>query len=509
MDYTYDRPIRVLIVNSYEYPSNILADSSFTLTKSIIKAMPSDRFYFTWVLPEFHLPIPKQYKYTDALDLPDNVGVLQVPFFRFRVLSEMLLCEELFMKINPVSGRNCDYDVVLTNNPNIAGKLADWFASVMYKNIADYVPNDPPIVILDYSTPFYGNDCECAYAKWYPNKLKSMYLGYSVAKMSMFFTQYCHSKAMEQYRKFFSASESLTFSANKSRIFSGIYSQTELPDGPFQKNDVFSIYWGGRLAGGKRVKLISEVANQIYQTGRKVKMVLTLPDKKSFELFKTQIPKGFGDIFEVHYDLSQKDAFAVMTKCHASIFAQSMRFGPAAPLEQLHSGLVLLPIKRDSADIIPYEYPYYWTERKDLLAHLFEVYDNYEMAVEKVTPFCNQIANDHSIESNIYSLVFELENIVETQDRRIVDVVLPTSGLLRGRIDEIRHMVAKKPVSFQKYLHWLLHNHRVYSVLKNEVNPFYLNASFWMLYKTLRLHVPAQLLRSDPVFHTDADYKHT
>jgi len=500
MDYSYAKPIRVLIVNSYEYPSNLLADSSFTLTKSIIKAMPPDRFYFTWVLPEFDLPIPKQYRITDTLDLPGNVSILQVPMFRFRVLSEMLLCEELFMRINPVSGRCCAYDLVITNNPNIAGKLADWFASVMYKNISGYVPNDPPIVIVDYSTPFYGNDSECAYAKWYPNKLRSMYLGYSVSKASFFFTQYCYNRATEQYRKFFSASEAYQFS-ERSHIFHGIFSQSEIPVTPVEKNEVFSIYWGGRLAGGKKVKLIVEMANTLHKTGRHVKMVMTLPDKKSYEAFRSQVPKNYGDIFEIHFDLSQKDAFEVMRRCHASIFAQSMRFGPAAPLEQLYSGLVLLPYRRESADILPDEYPYYWTERQDLLAHLFDIYDYYEDACEKVRPFCNSIANTHSVEGNISILSEEIERIVEEQDRRIVEVVLPSSGLLRGRIDELRHMTAKQSMTLSSYIDWVLSAHRVYSVLRTEINPFYLNASFWMLYKALRIHVPVNLLRDDPVFY--------
>lgn len=495
-------PTRVLIVNSYGYPANLLADSSFTLTKSIIKSLPKDRFHFIWVLPQLGLPIPHKYNATDALDLPDNVSVLQVPMLRFCSISEMLLSEELFLRINPVSGRRCDYDLVMTNNPNVAGRLADWFASVMYKNVNDYVPTDPPIVLIDYFIPFYGNSCECGYAKYYNNKLKSMYLGYATADKSFFFTQYCYNRVQEQYRKFYSAAETREFEGNRAKIFRGLFNRDNLPE-PLEKRKTFSIYWGGRLTAGKRVKFIVEMANRLYETGRQIKMVLTLPDEKSLETLKYFIPENYGDIFEVHCGLSQYRAFEVMTSCHASVFAQSMRYGPAAPMEQLCSGLVVLPFKRQSDDVLSYDYPYYWTNQEELLAHLFEVYDKYGLALDKVKPYCKLVANSCSLEGKAEALASELEELVSDQDERIRNKIVPTMSLLRGRIEEVQKMSRRSPISFQTYVDWLLNNHRVYSVLRHEMNPFYLNPALWILYKTLRTHVPSKLLRDDPVFYSD------
>lgn len=495
------KPIRVLIVNSYEYPFNLLADSSFILTRSIIQALPAKEFYFIWVLPDLNQAIPHNYRASSTLDLPDNVSVLQVPMLRFRPLSELLLSEELFFQINPVNGKRCDYDIVFTNNPNIAGKLSDWFASVLYKNIHDYVPTDPPIVLVDYSTPFYGNDCECGYAKYYPSKLKSMYLGYTCADRSFFFTQYCFNKARDQFQKFYSAAESREFITKKAKMFYGIFRKDGLPKGPFQKRDEFSIYWGGRLAYGKRVKLMCQLVNKLYITGRKVKMVLTLPDTKSAASFKETLPSEFGDIFEIYSGLSQKEAFQIMSSCHASIFAQSMRFGPAAPLEQLATGLVVLPFKKESYDILKYDYPYYWGDKETLLAHLISIYDNYSEAVEKIKPFCNSIANTRSIEANVSELSFEMKNLVESQDNRIINEILPSTALLRGRIDEVLYHIKNGAMSYQEYTEWLLKNHRVYSPLVREMSPFYLNPSLWLLYKVLRSSLFVKLLRDDPVFH--------
>jgi len=165
----------------------------------------------------------------------------------------------------------------------------------------------------------------------------------------------------------------------------------------------------------------------------------------------------------------------------------------------------LIPFKRESGDLLPYDYPYYWADKEELLAHLIDVYDHYDQAVESIEPFCKQIANHCSLEGNIDQLVFEIENMVDQQDRRIRDQIVPAMSLLQGRIDEVRHQSAKRPVQFRAYTEWLLQTHRVYSPLRYELNPFYLNPSLWVVYKVLRAHLSSNLLRDDPLFYSKGE----
>ena len=119
--------MRILILNTYEYPPNLNADSSFTLTRSLIQSISRyrDDIFFYWVLPQVEGVSPLHYwKFEDEWDAP-RLKKIFVPLYSNRDINEWMFSEELFQQIDPWVGKYGTFDLVLSNNAGKAGKMCE------------------------------------------------------------------------------------------------------------------------------------------------------------------------------------------------------------------------------------------------------------------------------------------------------------------------------------------------------------------------------------------------
>lgn len=352
--------MRILICPSYEFPANIEADSSYTFMSQFVDvAATYEDVFVYWLLPS-HVSFRDDVKHEKIV----------VPFQKDRDSNELLIPDlspfDPALSYRPV-------DVVLTNNAGKALYLANWF------NLRAYGRKEIPMFVWDFSTKYKGCD-EMPLILW--QNLANHAMGYAVSH-NVFFTPFSYDKALENVRRFCSSvmvktfmekSQCLLARVNSRRLFDSI-------DG-LKKYDKFACYFGGRFTATKGAPEIIEQYDLLFRSGRNILIKITTDSSTTV----SSALEGKGEA-EVFRGLRQADAWRIMTKCHVSIFWQSLKMGPAAPYEQILAGLVVLV--RDTGhevDLLPPDYPFLFSTKMDCATMLRWVYDNYERASEMMVP---------------------------------------------------------------------------------------------------------------------------
>jgi len=466
--------MRFLVVPSYEFSANVLADSSFTLTRRILDALP-DGTHSLFVVPKLGDKGHRRYEAHGELPTSPRYSLIPIPMFSGKVACELGLPDALLDMFNPVAGRRVDYDAIFTTNASLAGRLAQM------GSMPRGAVTRPPVVYYDYGTPFIGTDCDLAYLKSGPvDRVLPFYEGLAASDLCVFFNDWTRMKAQSQFRKIFSSALCRDFD-RKAKVIPLMFAdgklQTAIADVTRRKE--LTVYWGGRLTGTKNVTLAAEVVDYMYSFGHKVEMVITTAG--------TWVDKGklrvgecakFPSQIELHKGLPQEDAWRIMASCHISVFPQSLRFGPAAPMEQLSAGLIVLINKKDSTSVLPKDYPWYWDGEAELHALLRHVVRNYEEERQKL-PKWQLYARSLALDANIGRLHDEVSALVARNDavtRRV------KNQLFAGRAAE-----AVAGQSWLQYSDDLLANHVIFKMLKHMLYPNIKTPAMWPVYQHLRV----------------------
>jgi glycosyltransferase involved in cell wall biosynthesis len=117
------------------------------------------------------------------------------------------------------------------------------------------------------------------------------------------------------------------------------------------KREKFTIYYGGRFSGSKRLADIAELVDKFYAFGRDVQFVVTTGslDGMKRAKFEAAYPQ-----VELHVGKSQEEAWALMAGCHASFCFSSHELFGMAFWEQMAAGLgVVMLAKEWNRELMP------------------------------------------------------------------------------------------------------------------------------------------------------------
>lgn len=486
--------MRILIVNSYEFPANFLADSSYTLTRRLIESMKD--VFFLWPIPELDLPTRRKYSATVKPVFPDNCLPIPMPMYSGRALSEMLVSEQLYELINPTFGSRTDYDLILTNNAGCANVLSSW---MQYFHGGE---RRPPIIIHDYNTTFAGSDCDVKYVANSFERVVQHYTGYLLADAIVFFTKWTQDKAVKQMKIISSPASAVRFMKKISTvpaIFKASMVDHVLSVNKVRKRPNITVYWGGRLTSTKRVALAAEVADYLYSFGRNVGMLLTIPTK-GFDRSKLEVGKcrKYPTQFEVYEGLSQEEAIMKMASCHLSIFPQSLRFGPAAPLEQIRAGLIVLINRKDSLSVLPESYPWYFSSKDELNVLIRRVIANYPKEMEKQEYWRQYVYDNLSIETQLSALKTILYTAIEGNRKHFSK---STSLLSSGRTEDVH-----PGDTWTTFRDRLVVEHSMFRMMDRSPTfrgPGGGNPALWPVYQCLRTQYKGNHILPDPIMRRE------
>lgn len=450
--------MRILAVTSFEYPSNVAADSSFTLTYRLLSELGRRGHYSRFVLPRLDLHDSMWHRALTPLPELPRGEYVYVPVYSGWAASSVIIPKDVFELFNPTFGKMVDYDVIVTNNGLMAGRLYQLFSCVAQGR------HTPPIVVFEYNTPtgdFSKSDNGYLKDGDGDRRVGHFYAGYLSSERVVCFTDWAKRIAEVEAVNVFSSAL-----ARKIRkrlvVVPALFSRDGVDAAVAKiggKHEKLTFYFGGRFTGGKNVGLILEVVDYLFSSGRDVDMVVTAPVVK---VAKSKMAVGpyekFPSQVKVYKGLSQDEAWRVMGKCHVSIFPQSLRAGPAAPLEQLRAGLIVLINRKDSAGVLPEDYPWFWETREELEVLVRRVLANYPVEVEKQARWREFVGAHRSIEAHVETLQGVLEEVVEERRRLLTEyrgkglseVIsgirdgMRWSEFLRERIDSHSIYLAKK-----------------------------------------------------------------
>lgn len=352
--------MRILIYPTYEFLSNIKADSSFILTKAFAMQAAEHNHHSYWVRPN-----------VDENDAMQGVTQVMTNVKKSRDMNEVLQYDVLD-KFSPVDGMY-PLDAVISNNAGKAYEYLNFFSLNNFKRV------NVPVYIWDFSTKFEG-DCEITNIN--DINLATHALSYAFSRHNIFFSNYSMRRAAENLRKF-SSSYLLDKFYEKSTVIPIAFDSVELDKHLMKKHEKPTFYFGGRFTATKGGEKIIEQYDYLYAYGRDIQIHVTTPNNNNTRLQKFLSKKG--QEIEFYYGLPQHEAWEVMSKCHISIYHQSLKMFPAAPFEQLYAGLIVL--FRDygyEKEILPPNYPFLYRDKNEAAGMVRYVLENYDKAKSQI-----------------------------------------------------------------------------------------------------------------------------
>jgi hypothetical protein len=127
---------------------------------------------------------------------------------------------------------------------------------------------------------------------------------------------------------------------------------------------------------------------------------------------------GAQSVVRAMSDLAWEDALRLMTRCHVSIYWQSLKLFPAACFEQLYAGLVVLIRWTGSEGEFLPEYPFYFRNDIECAAMLRWVAENYDEAKRRIAHVPALIRERYDRTRNIGALLDTVEaRVAERRER--------------------------------------------------------------------------------------------
>jgi hypothetical protein len=350
--------VRVLIDFVWENPEVPEGDSSWLWSRDIAKALTERGHFVYWVTPT-----------------RDGDGVLE----RVERLEATSSAREAEAIVPPsVAARWASplqpLDAVLTNNPVRAMVLAQWL-NTLHKGQVEI-----PVVVMNVSVKFPGFDELGAFG---PRDLAMWAFGYAMNPNVM------PSKfALERSRDavFAYCGPALVAKYDETAVVEYLGPPTSVIDEVRQpKFERFSLYYGGRFTATKGGEDVVNAYVRFLIGGRKDADAYVTHVGMAQRLQEALAKYDARGLVNVQGNLGWRQAAALMSRCHASVFWQSMRMFPSTPFEQMYAGLAVM-IRRDewTDEFVPKEYPFQFESADELDALLRWVAENRDEAMAKI-----------------------------------------------------------------------------------------------------------------------------
>lgn len=472
--------VRLLFLNSFEFPGFLNADSSYLLTRSIASELIRAR---GWKVDAI-LPDPRFGRTLKWEDPIPGLRWFPVEMRKSKSENEIIWSQGLLDLVNPFSGTRSCYDAVLCNNPVMAQRFLE------IRGLRPDV-SDLPVFVLDYSTRFYGDECELDVSN--DAVMMTAYSGYAGADHVFFFTRYARKMALETARQLLApnrltklaSSEVLPIAFDADRVAANVLKA--------EKKPWPSAYFGGRLTMTKGGNLATEIFDGYFCTGRPLNVFFTTPSSgRSMDTLK-----GLGgrsvDYMTFLSDLTQDEAMQVMAGCHVSVFGQSVKMMPASCFERISAEVVTLVLKKGSEGILD-GYPFLFSDVNEGIALLKKVLENYEQAKAQMRSWKERVDKEYSIQANVRRLAERIEMSVKANREKFKDFApvyeVPVKVVeTRGRVEwsKMLEILDRYPAFRRKTGGWL----------RARYTP-----SLWLVYATLAARFRVEEENGEPVFYS-------
>jgi glycosyltransferase involved in cell wall biosynthesis len=404
--------MRILWVNTYEYPSNLNADSSLVLTVSIIENLCAVRddlfFYVTVPKRKVHDRRFRWRPYT----LPQHPRIhwIEVPTATARALNEAQLSDEMFRAINPFNGDWCTYDAIICNNAGKALQMKIWA-----ELIGDV---QPPVYLWDYNTRS-DKSIEVGGGSSLDAAMGLNLVGYTKITKTFFFTPWAKKSLMQTARRWLSPSKILELSQKSLVVPTAVNTlqlDKHLSSTKYRKT---SLYFGGRFTGSKGAERVADIASKMFRSGKDIEIHITTPSKNTRKVLK--VKEAYPELI-FHFGLSQTEAWEVMSRCHIGVYGQSVCMMPAAPFEQMYAGLPVLIPRAKSEGILPEGYPWSYKDDAEMFAKLKLLLGDFDRYSQEFEKYRQVVADVNSVQTTALSVLAQIEQDVAKNKKKLKSV---------------------------------------------------------------------------------------
>lgn len=328
--------MRVLVWPTYSYPGNVGADSLYLIARNLIRVVtPEMGITFVLIVPDSRsVPVD------DLDDMPhvQKVRTKIPPNYR---LQEAVADPSIVWKYQGAIGEE-PVDAVISMSPARSVNIAtawEMKASSVGKQI---VATWDLLVRDDGSGEFSADKAE----------LIQQAAGSLMSDVIYHESPVARGMTMDIARRFLSPSAVRTITNNSLSVPQGISVAQIAPIvEQTPKREKFTIYYGGRFSGSKRLADIAELVDKFWAYGRDVQFVVTTGslDGMKRAKFEAAYPQ-----VELHVGKSQEEAWALMAGCHASFCFSSHELFGMAFWEQMAAGLGVVMLAKDwNKDLVP------------------------------------------------------------------------------------------------------------------------------------------------------------
>jgi len=183
-----------------------------------------------------------------------------------------------------------------------------------------------------------------------------------------------------------------------------------------QKYEKFTLFYGTRFATVKQVDKVMKVYEQLYSFGMNVDIVFTTQTSERQVLKKKHVQatlKGGS----IRYLLTGYDKFRYMREAargHVFMAASLDENLSSFIFEQIYLGMVgVLPNLPWVLESLPKEYPFLWNNLAEAYGMIRWIYENYDEAVAKMTPYREMIREKYDLPNMMRDLVNHVRHVAQ------------------------------------------------------------------------------------------------
>jgi hypothetical protein len=386
--------MRLLVDFVWENPEVPEGDSSWVWSRDMAKAATEAGHFVHWVTPTTggdgvtsrveRLPAMMQARNAEAILAPSVV-------------------ERWSSLLEPI-------DVVVTNNP-VRGMVIGHWLDMMGKG-----QGHVPVLVWNVSVKYAGADDVPNYG---PRDLAIWALGYALHP-NVQPTQFALERARDAVRAYAGPSMVTMYDDTATVVYVG--PNCDLVDEvKAEKFDRFSLYFGGRFTATKGGEDVVETYLQYLMGGRTETDAYVTVIGNGQRLDALLNKWDAGSLLQLRKNLGYRQAIELMSRCHVSIFWQSLKVFPSAPLEQIYAGLVVM-VRRDehTAEFLPVDYPFLFEGKAEAGAMLRWIAEHYEEALEKMAPYPAFVRERYDRKTNVARVLGQAEALYEAEKARLI-----------------------------------------------------------------------------------------
>ena len=366
--------MRILIIPHLS-KVDAMGDSSLIQYRSVIKGL--SKFGKCW----FYVLIPKVRGANEVIDM-DNASIHYANRHMWQFFEEGVISDpEVYYLFNSRSGMY-PIDVVLNSKVSISPQI---YRMLMDFRTTKYSDN--------YSMPLF-NVVDREFGRVDTHSIIDD-IEFSMRALSYssfdtwFMTDFEKEIAYESYIKYLPHYLIDRLKSN-SRVVSIVPSLDEIDEymSGVEKNKKFTIFWGGRLSGQKRLGVILETYKRVFESGIDVDIVITSPIGRTGKRL-TENRKCFKECSAIKYypDCPREEFIKKLAASHLWMSASMNEGLSFAHIEMAYSSVVgIVPDRPWSRFIFGDDYPFMYRVGKDEVEEAYSlikyIYENYDKCKE-------------------------------------------------------------------------------------------------------------------------------